>query len=694
MYKSKFFKNLLVLSVLVVVLVLTSCQRRDEKIGVLFVGAGEAEKYGVRWLDGYFDHLFIFMPPGFFAGRTGWEGESCYTHIHFASAIEAEICNAAIYDGAQVIAEGDPIDAWCEAYPEYEGFGSDPEIPIVHGIFRHSKAVGDDTFRENCFDDGGDADPIAMYGLLESETENPYNTHPSGFDHLGPHVDDPDGAGIGVADFVEVASFGNMLTYYYTFNALDYKDPYGSQAKEWYYGAKGTTNIRDVLDAAVLADPEINDGTEIVCRHASEAFVANKDERGNPAYYAESMETAIDELINDEAVDRIVVFGLASGYTNLINYGPFWRDKEGHGISALPGKTYYECIQDIEDGCGPDTEAERDQLIADKPWDMYKTIVREVSEVIAGRVPVTCTLEYGSSDFYDQAVLEMLNYTVDKYGISDDGTSLKVVLTTHGYTGGYMNGAECDVYFRNAPETTARVINTIVDNFSWSGKFKVVHAPVEYSQPSGEGGTVDQASPEKPFGEVIGAGEQIDMAIKGKYVSELGEVVDNGIVDSATNEVFDYVILIPNTFDAESSDTLGHMRRDTLGNHEMGSARGSDAWIRQEEDQNGIIFGDPAAKGTEYYPYHDNENFTVRVMDASGWCSEAADETTVCKGDPDNPTTVILSGTILSYPDGKARERLTDAAVEVIKEAIKDPGIGGYSDEPPAPTNKPSDRAN
>jgi len=170
------------------------------------------------------------------------------------------------------------------------------------------------------------------------------------------------------------------------------------------------------------------------------------------------------------------------------------------------------------------------------------------------------------------------------------------------------------------------------------------------------------------------------MAIKGTYVNELGEVVDNGIVDDATNEVYDYVIVIPNTFDGESSDTLGHARTDILGNMELGSASGVDAWVRQEVDQNGLDYGDPAAVAP-YKPFHDSENFTVRVMDGSGWCSEAADETVVCRGAaPPNATTVILSGTVLSYPDGEARQELTAAAVKVIIGAIKDPAIGGYND--------------
>ena len=309
--------------------------------------------------------------------------------------------------------------------------------------------------------------------------------------------------------------------------------------------------------------------------------------------------------------------------------------------------------------------------------------MKETLDVNNDRIPFTYTLDYGTSSHYDQAILAMLEHTVDKYNIPNDGTSLKVVLTTHGYAGGYLDSAECDVYFRNAPETTTRVINTITSNFSWNGKFTVVPGPVEFCQPSGEGGNVDPPSPDKPFGDVIGAGEQIDMAIKGTYVNELGEIVDNGVVDDATNDVYDYIVLIPNTFDAESSDTLGHMRKDLLGNHEAGTVEGSiQTWVRQESDQNDLAYGDPAAVAP-YYPFHDNENFTVRVMDASGWCAEAEDTSIACKGAaiPD-ATTVIISGTVLSHPDETARQEMTDAAVEVILGAIKDPDIGGYNDPP------------
>ena len=63
-----------------------------EKVGVLVVGAGEGTTYDPRWLYGYYEHLFPFWPPGFLAGRTGWEGEECYTQVHFANEEEALIC--------------------------------------------------------------------------------------------------------------------------------------------------------------------------------------------------------------------------------------------------------------------------------------------------------------------------------------------------------------------------------------------------------------------------------------------------------------------------------------------------------------------------------------------------------------------------------------------------------------------------
>jgi hypothetical protein len=654
-----------------------------EKVGVIIFGAGETENYDVRFSHGYYEHLFPFWPPGFMAGRPGWEaGDSdCYTLIHFADEAEAAICG---------VPEGTPIDVFCADRSEYLGFTGSPgsEVPVAHGMFRHSNlfsgglgGFADDTFRTDCFDDGINNDPTILYTLLGSETENPspyaLTFYGEYIDNLGTHVDNPLGPGIGVADFVESGAFNRMATYYYTFNGNGYQDPYEAQAEEWYYGDGGSTNIQAEVQAAILADPLINPASQVVFRHSSEAFVENKDVYGQPHVYANSLETNFDELINDEEVDRIVFFSLSSAYTNVINYGPFWTDDNGDGISVIPGKTYQECVEDITDGYGPETAADRDQLIADKPWAMYKVAMEEATHINNGRKPLSFTLDYGTSSHHDQTVLAMLEYTIAKYSIPDDGTSLKVVLASHGYAGGYLDGAECDVYFRTAPETINRVINTIQGSFSWSGKLAIVAGEVEYAQP-GEGTNWDPPSVGKPFGDVISVGEQIDMAIKGKYINELGEATDNGL-DTPTNEVYDYVLVIPMTWDAESSDTLGHMRADTLGNLEPETLEGNiDTWVRQEVDQSGLEYGDPA--GTALY---DSEFFTERVMNTLGWCSDTEDAipVTVCKGHATDPTTVILSGTVLSHPDGTARQEITKAAVEVIMDAIKS---GDLYDQPPA----------
>jgi hypothetical protein len=636
-----------------------------EKVGVIIYSAGETKDYNPRWSHGYYEHLFPFFPPGFMAGRTDWEGDTCYSMIHFADEAEAVICN---------VPEGTPIDIFCDVRTEYEGIDNATNIPYAHGMFRESELFGDDTFRGDCYDDGISLNPVIMYTLLGSETVNPYNTHPWGYDHQGTHVDDPFGPGIGIADFVEMSAFNRMQTYYYTFNGHGYQDPYEGQLKEWIYGAGGTTNIQAEMQAAILSDPRINPASEVVFRQSSEAYVENRDIYGQHHVYDESMESNFDELINDEGVDRIILFALSSAYTNLINYGPFWRDEYGNGISAIVGKTYQECVEDITDGYGPETAEDRDQLIADKPWDMYKVAMQEATDINNsidnGSTPLSFTKDYGTSLHYDQAILSMLEYTVDKFSIPDNGTSMKVILTSHGYAGGYLDGAECDVYFRTGQITVNRLIDTLESSFSWNGKLAIVPGEIEYSQP-GEGSNWDPPSPGKPFGDVLSSGEQVDMAMKGRYINELGGITDNGLVDNATNELYDYVLLIPTTFDAESSDTLGHARKCVLGNHHAESIEGiSGVFVRKEVDQNDLEFGDPAGTA-KYIPFHDSENFTVRVMDASGWCTDSKDEITVCKGAAiADATTVILSGTLLSYPDATARQELTSAAVEVVTNAI------------------------
>ena len=639
-----------------------------EKVGVLVVGAGEGTTYDPRWLYGYYEHLFPFWPPGFFAGRTGWEGGSCYTQVHFANEEEAEICG---------VPENSIIDFNCEVHPEYEGLIEGTSTYKAHGgVIHFPVPYGDGTFESECFDDGSDEEflPTVFFALLGSETQNPALPNPS----AGVHVHDPLGSGLGVDDFTEQGAFGLMEAHAVHFSALNNENPYTGQVVEWYYGANGSTNILDEVTAAVAADPAIDPGTAVVMRHASEAYVENKDMYGNHTVYPDSVETAMDELINDEGVDRVVVFSLASSYANVINYGPHWRDANGDGVSVIPGKTYAECIQDVNDGYGPATEAERDALIAEKPWDMYKTIMREVDHVNADRVPLSFTQNYGSSAHYDDAALAMLEHAIAKYSIPDTA-ALKVVIASHGYASGWRDGAACDAYFRTDPVQATRIVSSIETELAWNGKLTVVPGPIEFAQP-GEGGYYDQPDALNPFGQILGAGEQVDMAIKGRYINELGDAVDNGTTVTPSNDVHDYVIVIPLNWDGESIDTLTHARPDVLGNInlEEGAIQNNDAWVRMHDDQDDTEYGESAT------PFHDAEMYTHRVMDASGWCATASDGTTsVCKGTAaPGATEVIITGTVLSHPDGPARQAVTLAATEVIVGAIKNPLIGGYDDTP------------
>jgi hypothetical protein len=73
-------------------------------------------------------------------------------------------------------------------------------------------------------------------------------------------------------------------------------------------------------------------------------------------------------------------------------------------------------------------------------------------------------------------------------------------------------------------------------------------------------------------------------------------------------------------------------------------------------------------------------------MDASGW--ESTPKRTglrktepVKKGSAEKPTTVILTGALLSQGNGPIRSNFVSAAAASILEAIADPGIGGSHDK-------------
>ena len=591
----------------------------QEKIGILFIHVGEHEDYTFGGLQ-FYNVLFDVFPPGFYVGGL-LEGNTCYTHIHYANEVEATICG---------VEEGTPIDALCNEYT-----GTYP----VHSLLLHGPD-GDETFEDNCYS------PASLPFLLLSSHSSIDPV--TGEEIIGPHIDDPSGIGIGIADQAEIGGFKNMASHY---RLPNYKILNRMQSLQWWYGndAPGyppdipeLTNIKDRLEELL---PEYN----FVFRHGWEFYMENVDHYFNPSHNPDSTETAIDELIKEEGVHKIVVLHTYPGFSNFSQYGHEWYDENGQGISSVPGKTFKACVEDITDEVGPTTQQGLNAYLTNKPWDKHgEHTFPSIKYLVEKTDPTTEVLfasAYGEFEEFEWAVLDMLSYTIDKYSIPQTA-SLKVILASHGYYGGYMMAQECDSYYQMTDEFANRVLARIKDNFSWTDKFEVVHAPNEFS----EGNAYDPPSQDKPFGDAWSAGEHIDMGINGQYVNELGELIDNGI------DNFNYIMVIPFYFETESSDTIYGMR-EPLGNNvfSMGS------YSRDETDKD----------GTEYDAGDlDEENFTRKVYDATGWPSipEGHSEA-IYKGSSTNPTTIIVCGAFLSIGNGPVRTNLTEAAVKaVIKE--------------------------
>jgi hypothetical protein len=269
---------------------------------------------------------------------------------------------------------------------------------------------------------------------------------------------------------------------------------------------------------------------------------------------------------------------------------------------------------------------------------------------------------------YEQAILAMLNYTVDKYSIPQSA-SLKVILSAHGLSAGWRKVLECDCYFNEIAEATSRYIAWMQNEFNWSpGKLTVVSGGSQMSETEH-----DPVSADKPNGNVWSTGEHIDAGINGTYVNELGQVIDNG------TDNYDYIIVIPISFISDSTDTLDNGRA-ILGNNVSASIQGRSAYARDEADADGAPFnaGD-----------FDSEYFTMKDYDAAGWPSVpgciddpdcAAHNAPVNKGSATKPTRAIITGTILSRGNCDARTHLTEAAVKSVIAAIKNPDIGGHGD--------------
>jgi hypothetical protein len=613
-----------------------SCVVQKEKIGILFLEAGEDEHYKFDWVIQYFNVFYDLLPPGFYAGGP-LEGGPCYTLIHYADEAEAAICG---------VEEGTPIDAFCQEYT-----GTYP----VHSILDHlpTEFGGDGDFAENCYD----PDVPTLFILGGHTTVDPA----TGKTIQGPHVDDPDGSGIGLAEISESINFNNMPDYYRRPGQIL---PYRRGVLKWWFGndAPGyapdtpeLTNVKDTLEAAL---PEY----KLVFRHGWEAYMDNKDPYGNDAYVEDSTETGIQELI-DAGVSRIIVVHSYPSYANLTQFGHDWVDDAGQGVSRIPGKTFKECVEDITDEYGPKTAEDLDEYLSNKPWDSHLEHpwpkVESLVEKYDPNMDVTFIPSLGKYEGFEQSTLDYLSFITEKYQIPATA-ALKVILLHHGNTGAYMEAQDCDAYYPLVYEMTDRIRSRIVNNFTWQGKFEVAVGGSEMEE-----GSSDPPSPDKPFGEVMGVGEHIDTSINGTYVNALGQVVDNG------DDNFDYIITLHCLYTSESSDTLYRIQQNSLGNNIPGDER----YSRDKLDQDGSEYdaGDV-----------DDGYFTVKVYDATGWpskpnCIEDPDNCqsneTVYKGSETNPTTVILSGTLLSQDTGNqhvasARANLIDAVVDAIADLI------------------------
>jgi len=592
-----------------------------EKVGVLFLHVGETETYRFdSWQFQY--NLFDVLPPGFFAGSS-LEGGDCYTIIHYADEAEAAICG---------VDRGTPIDSFCRKYA-----GSDTVHEIAADGF-----FGDRTFGQRCYKG------LFPYVLLLADTTQEPVT---GAEIAGPHVDDPDGTGIGVPDFLESFYFSWM---HYMYRIPEHRQPQREQLLRWWYGSDAPgyqpvlpalPSIKELLGRRL---PE----TEFVFRHGWEMYMVNQDLYGNPAFFPDSTETALAELIRDEHVERIVVFHSYPAFSNFSQYGHEWYDANGQGISAVAGKTFKECVNDLSDNAGPKTRKELNDYLQNKPWDKHADhpfpLIKRLAAGISPAVKIEFAPAYGGFARFGEAVRAMLQHTVTKYCIPQNA-ALKVILVHHGFSGGYSNAQNCDCYTKNANKLFSGVQKIIQGSFSWSGRFELVQAAGEFAE-----GSDDPASLLRPFGAVLSQGEHIDMAINGRYVSQTGMLVDNG------TDNFDYIIAIPYFFDAESYDTLLE-KRQPLGNN---IPAGSGSYARDTRDADGTAY-DAADYDAEYC--------TVKVYDGAGWPGKPLfRQQQFFKGSTARPTTVIVTGALLSAADGGAvKKSLAEAAVSAIAEALE-----------------------
>jgi hypothetical protein len=609
----------------------------SEKIGVLYIDVGTPPQHKVDWYVGFFEVFPDIFFPGWFAGGP-LEGGDCYTLIHYANEAEAVMCG---------VEEGTPIDAFCN---EYVG-----DYPVQSLL--DFGPDGDNSFEDNCY---SPAMPFPFVVLQGHTTIDPG----TGEEIVAPVIADPDAPGIGVADFIELSAFNRMDWLY---RLPDYTDPHRELSLKMYYGndapgyAPDTPELTNIKDRLAEMFP---DG-ELVFRHGWEGYMEDLDAYRNPTTISDSTETAIRELIEEEKVDRIVVFHPSPTFTNSVQYGHDWLDENGKGISALPDKTFRECIEDPTDGIGPSSQAEIETFLTHKPWEEHAKhlfpLVVNLAEKIDSGIPVSFAPPSGIFEEYELAALEMVEHTIKKYSIPRDA-ALKVIVPTHGFYGAYMNAQACDCYFSLTEPTMNRFTSRIKSELDWSGTLEVVSTGVEFAEAH-----YDFPSADKPFGDAMSVGEIVDSSLNGVYVDTMGRVVDNGL------DNFDYIIINPQGR-TESQDTIYGMRSEILGNN---IHKGMSFYQRDEADQD----------GTDYNAGDiDQDYFTVRIFDGTGWpsytgCLEDPEgcegSEPVYKGSQEKPTTVIICGAITANSANAGRKNLIEAAAQSILKAIRNPNARG-----------------
>lgn len=623
--------------VLIMMLLIVHAGCAKEKIGILFIDVGTPEENDLRFYTDFFGGNKDIFYPGWFAGGD-FEGNTCYTLIHYADEAEAAICG---------VEAGTRIDAFCN---KYEG-------NFVVESLVDLGPDGDNSFNDDCY---APAFPFPYIILRSHSTVDPN----SGAEIMAPVVRDPQGSGIGIPDFFELSTF-NRMHWLYTLPGK--KDPHRKLALKFFYGndAPGyepdTPELLNLKDA--LADALT--GYELVYRHGWEGYMENHDAYGNSALISDSTETAIEELIKKEKVKRIVVFPFYPEYNNSVEFGHEWRDENGAGVSALPGKTFRECVEDITDGKGPATLNDLNQYLQYKPFDKHWQhvfpLIEELVKKYDAHMPVSFSPPFGSFDEYHQAGLETVNYVIEKYAIPRTA-SLLIVVAHHGFYSAYMKAQECDAYFRLFDELTKKSVAFLKQNLDWAGTLEVKTAGIEFAE-----GEYDFPSKDKPTGNVLSAGELIDSAINGRYVNAIGEEVNNG------TDKFDYIIVNPYNR-TESQDTLFGIREETHGNFVYVPGRG---YRRDKNDKDGAEWQADDV---------DEEFYSVRVFDGTGWpsypgCLDDPDcrmnNEPIFKGSAEKPTTIIVCGAITANSCQTGRKGFIAASLKSILSAIENPHSRG-----------------